>query len=226
MRRDDVNSAAWYDRNTQHYIDRTLDVDLSHLYERFLRYVPAGGRILDAGCGSGRDSLAFHRLGYDVVPMDASIEMVKHARQLLGTEAIHQRHQDVDFVDAFDGVWSMASLLHVPHAELPAVLGKYRTALIPGGTFFASFKHGTGEDVRDERLFANQNDGSFLQLLSQVPGLTLLETSVETDRRPGRGEEEWFSVICRRHEQGEERARSGREREESHAHAATGDSRQ
>ncbi len=198
----DVNSAAWYDRNTQDYVDRTQMVELSHLYERFLRYVPAGGRILDAGCGSGRDSLAFRRLGYDVVPMDASIEMVKHVSQLLGTKAIHRRHQDVDFVEAFDGVWSMASLLHVSHAELPEVLGKYRTALIPGGAFFASFKHGQGEQVRDERLFANQDDASFRQLLRHVPGLTLLETSVDTDRRPGREGDEWFSVICRRSELG------------------------
>jgi 2-polyprenyl-3-methyl-5-hydroxy-6-metoxy-1,4-benzoquinol methylase len=202
MRVNDVDSAAWYDRNTHRYIDNTQAVDLSNIYERFLRYIPAGGRILDAGCGSGRDSLAFHRLGYDVVAMDASIEMVKHVSRLLGIEAIHRRHQDVDFVDAFDGVWSMASLLHVPHAELPAVLGKYRTALVPGGALFASFKHGTGERVSDERLFANQDDATFRRVLNQVPGLILLETSVDADRRPGRENDEWFSVICRRSDQG------------------------
>jgi 2-polyprenyl-3-methyl-5-hydroxy-6-metoxy-1,4-benzoquinol methylase len=195
---EEVNSAAWYDRNTQDYIDRTQGVDLSHLYEKFLQYVPAAGRILDAGCGSGRDSLAFHRLGYRVVPMDASIEMVKHVSQLLGIEAIHLRHQAVDLAEAFDGVWSMASLPHVPYSELPAVLERYRTALVPGGALFASFKHGSGERVRDERLFANQNEASFLRVLSQVPGLTLRETSVDMDRRPFRENDEWFSVICQR----------------------------
>ena len=193
----DVNSAVWYDRNTQAYIDNTRAVDLSDLHGKFLRYVPAGGRILDAGCGSGRDSLAFRRLGYDAAPMDASLAMVQHVRQLLGMEAIHRRHQDVNFAAEFDGVWSNASLLHVPHAALAGVLEKYRTALRPGGVLFASFKHGEGEHYRDQRLFANQNDDSFSQLIAQVPGLGLIDTWLDADRRPGRQHEQWFSVLCR-----------------------------
>lgn len=194
----DIDSAVWYDRHTQSYIQRTESVDLAYLREWFLRHVAAGGRILDAGCGSGRDSVAFERLGYDVVPMDASIEMVKHVSQLLEKRALHRRHQEVDFVEEFDGVWSMASLLHVPHAELPGVLRKYRTALVPGGALFASFKHGEGEHYRDERLFANQNEESFRKVIAKVPGLSLMETGIDPDRRPGRQDEQWFSVLCRR----------------------------
>ena len=193
-----VNSAAWYDRNTQDYIDRTQSVDLSHLYATFLPHLQIGGRILDAGCGSGRDSLAFHGMGYEVVPMDASLAMVEHVRQHTGLEAIHLCHEDVAFVEEFDGVWSMASLLHVPHDELPAILRRYQQALIPGGVFFATFKHGEGEDERNERLFANQNDTSFRDVIAKVPALDLLETWVEQDLRPGHEHEQWFSVLCRR----------------------------
>lgn len=204
----DIDSAGWYDRNTQQYITNTESVDLSHLYERFLRYLPAGGRILDAGCGSGRDSLAFQQLGYTVVPLDASLEMVKHASVLLKIQAMHRRHQEVDFASEFDGVWSMASLLHVPYAELPGVLQRYRTALIPGGVLFASFKHGDGEHYRHERLFANQNEDSFRRVMADVPGLALMETGIDTDRRPGRQDEQWFSVVCRREER-HDRAKCG-----------------
>ncbi len=116
------NSADWYDRHTQDYIARTQSVDLSPVYAKFLAHLPPGGRILDAGCGSGRDSIAFQRMGYEIVPMDASLAMVQHATEMIGQEALHLRHQDVTFVEAFDGIWSMVSLLHVPHAELPAVL--------------------------------------------------------------------------------------------------------
>lgn len=198
MTGDSLDSAAWYDRHTQDYIERTKSADLSHLYAWFLRRVPAGGRILDAGCGPGRDSLAFQRRGYEVVAMDGSIAMVKHASELLQTQAIHMRHQEVEFVAEFDGVWSMASLLHVPHDELPGVLARYRNALVPGGVLFASFKHGDGMDRRDERLFANQNDDSFRRVLAAVPDLVLLGTRIDPDGRPGRQGEEWFSVLCER----------------------------
>ncbi len=193
-----LNSADWYDRHTQEYIARTQTVDLSPLYAKFLAHVPPGGRILDAGCGSGRDSLAFRELGYAVVSMDASLAMVEHVIEMLGQEALHLRHQDVIFVEAFDGIWSMASLLHVPHAELPDVLQRYQRALVPGGVLFASFKLGEGEDVRSERLFANQNETSFRAVVARVAGLGLLETWMEVDRRPGRQDEQWFNVLCQR----------------------------
>lgn len=198
MGRDQIDSADWYDRYPQDYIARTQAVDLSSLYARFLVHVPSLGRILDAGCGSGRDSLVFRAMGYDVVPMDASIAMVKHVSEVLGQEALHLRHQDVTFVEAFDGVWSMASLLHVPLAELPEVLQRYGRALKLGGVIFASFKLGEGEDVRDARLFANQNEASFRALIVEVNDLELLESWIEPDRRPGRHDEQWFCVLCRR----------------------------
>jgi 2-polyprenyl-3-methyl-5-hydroxy-6-metoxy-1,4-benzoquinol methylase len=195
---DTIDSAAWYDRHTESFIARTASVDLSHLHQRFLRYLPAGSRILDAGCGSGRDSLVFQQLGYDVVAMDASIAMVEHVRRTLPVTALHLRHQDVAFHEEFDGVWSCAALLHVPHAELPGVLRRYRQALVPNGILFASFKHGDGEHYRDERLFANQNDASFRVVLASVPGLVLLETAIDVGRQPGKEREEWFSVLCRK----------------------------
>lgn len=193
-----VNSASWYDRNASDYISRTQFVDLHHLYQRFLAYIPDGGRILDAGCGSGRDSLAFQTMGYDVTAMDASIEMVRHTSELLRKQAHLLRHQDVTFREAFDGVWSMASLLHVPQAELPGVLARYRDALVPGGVLFVSFKHGDGERFADERLFTNQRHASFARLIETIPDLALLDASIDLDTRPGRTGDEWFSAICQR----------------------------
>lgn len=197
MNTDAIDSASWYDRNVDDYVERTESVDLFHLHQRFVAYIPDRGRILDAGCGSGRDTQAFIAMGYDVVPMDASIEMVRRVEQKTGRTARRLRHQEVAFVEEFDGVWSMASLLHVPHSELPEVLRRYQRALVPGGVLFASFKHGTGEEYRSERLFANQHAGSFPSVVGQVSGLQLIEMWVEPDRRPGR-QEEWFSVLCRR----------------------------
>src|SRR6516225_6409750 len=86
---DDTSSAvAYYDAHAAEFCQRTISLDMSELYAPFLREIPAGGRILDAGCGSGRDSLAFLKAGYDVVSIDASLEMVKATNKLTGREAL------------------------------------------------------------------------------------------------------------------------------------------
>ena len=74
----------YYDRNADQFVRDTVGVDVEALYEPFLERVPAGGKILDAGCGSGRDSKAFLDLGFQVVSLDASEEMVRRATQLTG----------------------------------------------------------------------------------------------------------------------------------------------
>jgi ubiquinone/menaquinone biosynthesis C-methylase UbiE len=63
---------------------QTAGLDLEPLYQRFLRHVRPGGRILDAGCGPGRDALAFADRGYEVVAFDASEAMVRLARERVG----------------------------------------------------------------------------------------------------------------------------------------------
>jgi SAM-dependent methyltransferase len=59
-----ADTVGYYSRNAERYIADTVEVDLSSLRERFLAEIPAGGFILDAGCGSGRDSHAFQEHGY------------------------------------------------------------------------------------------------------------------------------------------------------------------
>ena len=63
MMNDTIN---YYNLNAESFIAGTLNADISRARDLFLKYVKPGGRILDAGCGSGRDSLAFMAAGYEV----------------------------------------------------------------------------------------------------------------------------------------------------------------
>jgi SAM-dependent methyltransferase len=56
----------YYEQNAEQFFADTIAVDMSALYARFLASIPAGGSILDAGCGSGRDAKAFALRGYRV----------------------------------------------------------------------------------------------------------------------------------------------------------------
>jgi 2-polyprenyl-3-methyl-5-hydroxy-6-metoxy-1,4-benzoquinol methylase len=107
-------SVSYYNENAQAYFDQTVQANVGDLRSRFLKHVPFGGKILDAGCGSGRDSLAFHRAGYLVAAFDASLEMCRMAREYSQLSVMEMAFQEMTWRNEFDGIWACASLLHVP----------------------------------------------------------------------------------------------------------------
>ncbi len=60
-----MDSIGYYDKNSKNFYYRTINAEVQDLYQKFLEHVPDQGRILDAGCGVGRDSKFFLSKGYD-----------------------------------------------------------------------------------------------------------------------------------------------------------------
>ncbi|MDO5861447.1 MAG: class I SAM-dependent methyltransferase [Thermoplasmata archaeon] len=143
----------FYDRDPDGYFDATFGGDMSDARGRFAFRLAPGAGILDLGCGSCRDTVAFRDMGFDVLPADASEGMRRVVRERLGIEVMPLRFGDLAFDAEFDGVWACASLLHVPSAELPDILARIRRSLRPGGVFFCCFKSGSFEGVRDGRFY-------------------------------------------------------------------------
>lgn len=193
-----MDSVTFYDEHAQDFYNRTIDADLTHLYEPFLALIPAGAHVLDAGCGSGRDSLYFKQHGYRVTAMDASQELGNLASQLLDQPVLHHRFQDIAFVEEFDAIWACASLLHVSRAEIDDVFQRLTIALKPGGILFASFKYGDREELRDGRLFNHYDESSSVALIARHPELRLLKQWTSKDARPVRREEQWLDLLLRR----------------------------
>jgi SAM-dependent methyltransferase len=190
-------TVAYYDRNAVEYSGDTEAVDMSHLYGEFLPYIPEGGSILDAGCGSGRDASAFKRQGYVVTAFDASRELAFIASQALGDPVEVMGFLDLEAVSEFDGIWGCASLLHVPSCEMDEVLRRITRALKPGAVLYASFKYGSIEGYRGERFFNDYNEEKLGSLLGRHPSLSLLKQWTTTDSRPGRGGEFWLNAIVK-----------------------------
>jgi SAM-dependent methyltransferase len=136
---------AYYEDQAEAFFAETVDVDMAPLYARFLARIPAGGHILDAGCGSGRDALAFRKLGYAVTAFEASPTLARLASNYCGLPVEVRRFQEIEWQDAFDGIWACASLLHVPPVELPEVLRRLGRALKTDGVLYVSFKYGSDE---------------------------------------------------------------------------------
>lgn len=124
------STIAYYDEHAEDYCESTVALDMEALYRPFLELLPEGARILDAGCGSGRDSLYFQGLGYNVTTFDASEEMVRLSSRLLGRRTLKMRFQELAFEEEFDGVWACASLLHVNRGEMKEVLQRLARSLV------------------------------------------------------------------------------------------------
>ena len=192
-------TSVWYEENASDFFDRTHDVDMRNIYRTFLRYIPEGGKILDAGCGSGRDTKAFHELGFDVTAMDGAKAVVELAKDFTGLEVLQMRFSDLKWDSEFDGVWTCASLLHVPSAEIDNVFSLFARALKPGGVWYLSFVRGTGERVSESgRRYVDFEPEALTERLQSYPDLLMKDVWFTRDRRPEEKRKFWTNAIVKR----------------------------
>ncbi|MEX0806823.1 MAG: class I SAM-dependent methyltransferase [Candidatus Binatia bacterium] len=189
---------TYYETHATEYCKRTASLDLEALYEPFLSQIPPGGCILDAGCGSGRDGVAFVSRGYGVTAVDASPAMVRAACER-GLDAHLVTFQEIQFESCFDGIWACASLLHVPHVEMSEVLRRFARALKPRGVFYTSLKEGKGERIaEDGRFFSYFSLDEFVTLLTEDKLFQILRAWKSEDPDSSGGMSPWLNFIARR----------------------------
>jgi SAM-dependent methyltransferase len=194
-----TSTTGYYDRCAAEFCENTFTVDMSALYIPFLREIPEGGAILDAGCGSGRDSLAFLRRGYRVVSIDASREMVAVATKHAGQQALLLRFDEIEFTDEFDGIWACGSLVHVARRDLHSVFTRFSRALKPNGIIYLSFKYGDTERMEGERFFNDVNEATLGLFLGSHPELELVHLWMTEDlRNYARGYQNVLNALVRR----------------------------
>lgn len=185
----------FYNQNAVEFFEGTVAADMTQNYTPFLERLPQGAKILDEGCGSGRDSLAFKKLGYEVTAIDGSKELCKLASEYIGQEVKYMQFQELEFENEFNGIWACATLLHVPSQELPEVIDHLVKALKKDGVLYASFKYGEFEGERKGRYFCDLTEEKARELFT-ARGLKVEEVWITSDVREGRGDEKWFNLIC------------------------------
>jgi len=185
----------YYDNNARAFVASTLLVDMQPLYQHFLPLLPEQARILDAGCGSGRDARYFIECGHQVTAFDASAEIAALAEKEIGSSVQVMRLQDIQYLDQFDGIWACASLLHVATRELPDTFRRLARALKPNGVIYCSFKYGRGEYEKEGRRFTHMDETDLATLIGDIGSLLIKEQWITVDRRPGRECERWLNGI-------------------------------
>jgi SAM-dependent methyltransferase len=147
----------FYNRNAEAYATNTAQMlDLEWL-EKFTSYVRPGGRILDVGSASGRDSSWFASRGFEVVGIDIAESLVKMATVTVpGARFAVMNLMDLDFEDqSFDGIWCSCVLLHIPRSDAPAAIRKMGSKLRPDGVFYVLVKEGATDGLEEDSRYKN-----------------------------------------------------------------------
>ena len=188
----------YYNENAKKFFDGTVSVDFKHIQDMFLEILPEKARILDFGCGSGRDTKNFLEQGYIVDATDGSLELCKAASEYTGITVKHMLFQELGEKEAYDGIWACASVLHVKRVELPDIIRKMSSATKVNGIIYLSFKYGDFEGERNGRYFTDMTEDSMEKLLMEFPELKVEKQWITGDVRAGRGDERWLNMILRK----------------------------
>lgn len=185
-----ANTLEHYNVRAAEFWEGTRDHDVKQNIEALLRHMRGAPplRILDFGCGPGRDLTALRALGHEPVGLDGSPALATMARKHSGCEVWEQNFLTLKLpARHFDGIFANASLFHVPRQELPRVLSELRASLRPDGVLFTSNPRGNNEegwnrgrfgvyhDLQSWRVYLETAAFQELEYYYRPPGLPLVQ---------------------------------------------------
>lgn len=201
----DQRTIDYYSQNAVELADRYESI-VNGLAAHFERAFATARRVLDIGCGSGRDLAYLKRLGKDVYGIDGASALVEQA-QLLHPELKGRiacgavPGAPIPFGGGFDGVLCSAVLMHIPPDQQRSAVAFIKHCLLPGGHLLYSVPskrldvaNASNRDAGG-RLFIPDSLG-FLQGLFEEAGFTSLDRWNNADSL-GRDEVAWESVLMR-----------------------------
>ena len=193
-----------YDANAAPFWAGTRDHDVTQNYDALLDALGrrAQLRLLDFGCGPGRDLAALSALGHVVTGLDGAPAFVRMARANSGCAVLEQNFFALDLgAEQFDGVFANASLFHVPRAELPRVLAQLFRSLVPGGVLFCSNPRSFD---RDWEGWQGERYGSYLTIEAWSSVIRAADFVIERHfLRPAHktpAEQAWLAIVARKPE--------------------------
>ena len=191
------STIEYYNSHAEAYYDSTYCIELQELYEKFLRYIPENGRIVDLGCGSGRDVKWFRDHGYIAYGLDASEELVKISKAKLGIPVEQGFIEEWISKEPFDGIWCCGSLMHLDGKCIDEFFANLKYNLAPSGILLFSVKTGiqTGTD-KDGRFFHNYSRNDIVSLANKNK-LNIIDMWYSKDKLKRKGFN-WLNAIMQR----------------------------
>ena len=186
----------YYQVNASKYVEQTQGIDMGQFYEAFLPLVAEGGRILDVGCGAGRDLKRFRDQGFNAEGIEPAPALANICRTYTGARLRQLRVEDLHVSGQYDGIWACASLLHIPRTRLQDALKRLIKALKSGGVLYMSFKRGHTDHVADDgRLFDDQTCENLLKVANALPRTEVLRCWETPDQQGDRQTLVWTNML-------------------------------
>lgn len=195
-----TRTLAHYQTNAASFWEGTRDHDVTQNYAALLDNLASAppSRILDFGCGPGRDLGYLRSLGHEAIGLDGCPAFCRMARAYSGCEVLEQDFLALSLPPAyFDGVFANASLFHVPGSELPRVLEELRASLTPTGVLFSSNPRGNNDEGwHGGRYGCYWDEGRWCEIVTAA-GFDLIDRYYRPTGKP-RAEQPWLATVWRK----------------------------
>jgi SAM-dependent methyltransferase len=197
-----AETLAHYERRAAQFWEGTRDHDVRQNIEALLARIEGTPpwRILDFGCGPGRDLRTFAELGHVAVGLEGAASFARMARDWSGCEVLQQDFLALDLpAQHFDGVFANAALFHVPARELPRVLRQLHAALKPRGVLFSSNPRGRNEEGWNGGRYGAYHDLDAWRAYLAAAGFVELDHYYRPPGLP-REQQPWLASVWRKAE--------------------------
>ena len=191
-----------YNQIAKIYADYTFNRLFQYNLNEFNSIIPKDAKILDIGCGSGRDVQYFLDYNLNPIGIDISHEMINEAKTRVPNGDFKKMDmRNLKFKEnTFDALWACASLLHISRKELPKVLQNLNKIIKPNGILFIALKEGEGSKIIREqkyndlpRLFVYYNKPEIEKLINEN-GFSIIKSEIEK----GTEKTNWINILCKK----------------------------
>lgn len=184
------NTIAYYKNNAESLSKRYESADVSEVQNLLLEIFPKESYLLEIGCGSGRDASFMTKNNYKMLGIDASKEMINEAKKIhpllkYSLEVI-VIPDELNFDEkSFDGIYSIATLMHLEKNNIEIAINKIYNFLKMQGLFLFSVSI-QRDDINDNykdskgRHFTTMNQNDWLSICNKI-GFKTMKTIITTD---------------------------------------------
>jgi cyclopropane fatty-acyl-phospholipid synthase-like methyltransferase len=199
----ETSTINYYEQNSSNLSSRYESADVFEIHKFLLQTFDKNSELLEIGCGSGRDASFMSKNDFNITAIDGSKNMISEAKNIhpeLSKKLFHKTlPNDLEFDKKFDGIYSIATLMHLSKNDLKITISKIYNLLNQNGKFLMSvslFRDDVNTDRFDDkgRFFLVLDLNEWVNLLENI-GFKIVVTKTNADGLDRNGIQ-WLTLVA------------------------------